>query len=325
MILRYEHLSQHPKVFKSMTGLRVSEFDKLANAVLPRYAATEIERLSRPDRQRAIGGGHPFALDDRDHILLTVVWLRVYPTHAVLGYLFGLSDISVGRAIKRVLPILEAAGRDTMRMPDPGKKRRRQWDELLKDTPELAVVIDSFEQKIQRPRDKDAADGYYSGKKKHHTLKSQVTVDEDNGRIVDTAISVPGPTADINLLAQSDVLNRLPEGVGGIGDLGYVGIEKLHPQGLAASPRRKPRRQVRPPEDVLYNTAFSRRRIIVENTIGRMRRYQSITQTDRPCSRNCGLGKSTTHGTVCLLTPRGEGAILPCTLLRSLTTRYRRY
>jgi hypothetical protein len=63
--------------------------------------------------------------------------------------------------------------------------------------------------------------------------------------------------------------------------LAYVGIEKLHPQGLGASPRRKPRGQPRPPEDVLYNTAFSRRRIIVENTIGRMRRYQSITQTDR--------------------------------------------
>jgi hypothetical protein len=86
MILRYEHLSQHPKVFKSMTGLRVSEFDALASDVLPRYAAAEIERLSRPDRQRAIGGGHPFELEARDHMLLTVVWVRVYPTHVVLGY-----------------------------------------------------------------------------------------------------------------------------------------------------------------------------------------------------------------------------------------------
>jgi hypothetical protein len=43
----------------------------------------------------------------------------------------------------------------------------------------------------------------------------------------------------------------------------------------------KPRGKPRPPEDVAYDTTFSRRRIIVENTIGRMRRYQSITQTDR--------------------------------------------
>jgi len=76
-------------------------------------------------------------------------------------------------------------------------------------------------------------------------------------------------------------MTRLPEGVGGIGDLAYVGIEKLHPTGLGASPRRKPRGKPRPPEDMRYNTAFSQRRIIVENSIGRMRRYQSITQTDR--------------------------------------------
>jgi len=187
----------------------------------------------------------------------------------------------VSRLIGRVLPMLEAAGRDTMRLPDPGKKRRRKLDELLQDTPELAVVIDSFEQRVQRPRDREEADSYYSGKKKQHTLKSQVAVDETTGQIVDVAESVRGPTADLTLLEQSQLLDRLPPGVGGIGDLAYTGIDKLHPDGLGAAPRRKPRGKPRPAEDVAYNTAFSRRRIIVENTIGRMRRYQSITQTDR--------------------------------------------
>jgi len=165
MILQYEVLSENTKVFKSLTGLRLSEFEALVEDVLPLYQAAEIERLSRPNRQRAIGGGHPFELADRDHILLTVIWLRVYPTHEVLGYLFGVSAVTVGRTIGRVLPILEQAGRDTMRMPDPGKKRRRSLDDLLADTPQLAVVIDSFGQRVQHPKDKDEADGYYSGKK----------------------------------------------------------------------------------------------------------------------------------------------------------------
>jgi hypothetical protein len=281
MIMRYIHLTQHPTVFYAVTGLRVTECDELLADVLPCYAQSEQDRLDRADRQRAIGAGHPFELSECDHILLTVVWLRVYPTHEVLGYLFGVSDSTVSRLISRVLPILEQAGRDTMRMPDPGKKRRRSLDELLRDTPELAVVIDSFEQRVQRPRDRDEADGYYSGKKKQHTLKSQVAVDETTGQVVDVSTSVPGPTADLRLLERSRLLDRLPSGVGGIGDLAYVGIDKLHPDGLGASPRRKPRGKPRPPEDVAYNTAFSRRRIIVENTIGRMRRYQSITQTDR--------------------------------------------
>ena len=100
MIMRYHHLTQHPTVFCSVTGLRVAEFDELLADVLPRYAQTEQERLTRPDRQRAIGAGHPFDLNERDHILLTVVWLRVYPTHEVLGYLFGVSDSTVSRLIR---------------------------------------------------------------------------------------------------------------------------------------------------------------------------------------------------------------------------------
>jgi hypothetical protein len=286
MIMRYEHLKRHPNVLLKMTGLRISEFDALVDDLLPRWVEMEHERLSRPDRERAMGGGRNQELAGRDQMLLTVVWLRVYPTHEVLGYLFGVSDSTVSRIIQRVLPVLEQAGRDTMRMPDPGRKRRRSLDQLLHDTPELAVVIDSFEQKVQRPQDPDDRDGFYSGKKKTHTLKSQVAVNEDTGAIVDVPDSVPGPTADINLLAQSGLMQRLPEGVGGIGDLAYVGIDKLHPLGLGASPRRKPRGRPRPPEDVAYNTAFSRRRIIVENTIGRLRRYQSLTQTDRQHRQN---------------------------------------
>jgi hypothetical protein len=281
MIMRYNWVSHYPQVFLSVTGLRVSEFDELVQDVRPAYAAAEVVRLERPERERALGAGHPFELKERDQLLLTVVWLRVYPTQEVLGYLFGVSDSTVSRVIQRVLPVLEQAGRDTMRLPDPGKKRRRTLDDLLRETPELAVVIDTFEQRVQRPRDKDDADGWYSGKKKQHTLKSQVAVDEDTGQVVDIADSVAGRTADLTLLVQSDLLNRLPDGVGALGDSAYQGIARHHPRGLGASPRKKPWGKPRPPEDTAFNTAFSRRRIIVENTIGRMRRYLSITQTDR--------------------------------------------
>jgi hypothetical protein len=277
--MRYEHLSQQPSVFLSVTGLRVGEFDQLYEEVLPAYQEAEVRRLERPDRQRAIGGGLSPELDARDQLLLTVVWLRVYPTNEVLGYLFGVSDSTVSRVIQRVLPVLEAAGRDTMRLPDPGRKRRKQLDELLRDIPQLAVVIDSFEQKVQRPPDHDEQKRFYSGKKKQHTLKSQVAVDEETGRIVDVSDSVPGPTPDISLLDQSGLLDRLPEGLAALGDAGSQGIDKRHPRGH--SPRKKPRGKDRPPEDVAYNHAFSCRRIIVENTIGRVRRYQALTQADR--------------------------------------------
>jgi hypothetical protein len=297
MMLRYNQLSQHAKVFQSMTGLSVSLFDELQQAIEPQFIEAERNRLNRPDRQRAVGGGREQEVEVIDQVLMTVVWLRCYPKQHVLAYLFGVSESSVSRVLNRVLPLLEVSGRDTMRLPDPGRKRRRELDELLKATPDLAVVIDSFEQRVQRAQDRQAADAHYSGKKKQHTLKSQVAVDEDSGLFVDVSASVPGPTADLKLLETSKLLERLPEGVGGLGDLAYLGMDKLHPTGKAATPRRKPRGKPRPPEDVAFNQAFARRRIIVEHSIGLARHFESITQMDRHHRKNhaarvaavCGL------------------------------------
>ncbi len=277
-----DRLRQSAAALRAMTGLRVPEFAAFERDVVPRLTAAELARRQRPQRKRAIGAGHPCALSARDQLLLTVVWLRQYPTHEVLALLFDLgAATTVGRTIARVLPVLEAAGQDTMRLPDPGRRHRRTLDALLADTPALAVVIDSFEQRVQRPTDRTERDQWYSGKKKTHTIKTQVAVDADTGQIVDVPESVPGPTADITLLERSGLLTRLPAGVGGIGDLAYVGIARLHPRGLGAAPRRKPRGQDRPPEDIIYNQAFARRRIVVEHSIGRLRHYQCLSQRDR--------------------------------------------
>jgi hypothetical protein len=277
MIARLASLRAHPVVFEHLTGLTVAVFDELAAQVAPAVEGAHRKRLDRPDRKRAIGGGDDFDLATTDQLLLTVIWLRQYPTNEVLGFLFGVSDSTASRARTRCLPVLEQAGKDTMRMPDPGAARRKRLPALLKDTPGLAVVIDSFEQRTQRPKRRQRA--YYSGKKKAHTLKSQVAVDEESGRFVDVSDSVPGRWADIKLLKRSRLMKRLPAGVGGIGDLGYVGIGDLHASG--ACPRRKPRGKPRPKRDVKYNRAFSRRRIVVEHALARLRRFRAVTDVNR--------------------------------------------
>jgi DDE superfamily endonuclease/Helix-turn-helix of DDE superfamily endonuclease len=281
MILRYDRLAKHPAVFKAMTGLSVAEFDTLAEDLVSLQVAALAARRDRPRRQRAPGGGPHFELHHRDQLLLTVVWLRHYPIAEVLGYLFGVSECTASRAIARALPVLEAAGRDTMRMPDPGRLRRKKLADLLAETPELAVIVDSFEQPIERPKDRAKADSFYSGKKKRHTLKVQVIVDEETGQFVDVSESFPGPTADIKVLESSCVLPRVPRGIGLLGDLAYLGMGQLSPAVPAATPRRKPRGKPRPEEDTSYNREFSRRRVKVEHSIGRMRRFQAVTEVDR--------------------------------------------
>lgn len=279
MILRREHLGNHPGVFRSMTGLTVEAFDRLLPELAAAFAADRRRRLDRPDRRRAVGGGDAFDLGVADQFLLTIVWLRHYPTQECLGYLFGASDSTALRAVRRCLPLLEQSGKDTMRLPDPGKGRRRDLPALLRETPELAVIVDTFEQRTQRPGRRQRA--YYSGKKKAHTLKSQVAVAED-GRVVDVAESRPGRWADLKVFKRSGLAGKLIRaGVGALGDLGYVGLDGVSPRLHGETPRRKPRGRERPAEDRRYNRAFARRRIVVEHGIGRLRRYQALSQVDR--------------------------------------------
>lgn len=287
-MMRYATLRRYPKVFRSMTGLDTHEFERLLDELAETYAERERQRLSRPDRQRAIGGGRSFELGYADQVLLTLIWLRQYPTLDVLGYFFDIHAATASRTVGRLLPLLEEAGRATVRLSPhgeafrwPERKRGRPLPEILADCPELAVVIDTFEQRIQRPGDRATADRHYSGKKKQYTLKSQVAVDRATGRICDVAKSVPGPTADITLLKASGLLKALPEDVGAWGDLAYVGLRDLHPRGLGAHPRRKPRGKERPIEDRAYNTAFSRERVVVEHSLAQVRHYRSLSDPYR--------------------------------------------
>jgi hypothetical protein len=160
-------LSQPPAVFLKMTGLRLDECDQLGAAVEPQRVEAERRRLERPNRQRVIGGGRRSELDQRHQLLLTVIGRRQSPTHEGLGDGFGVHPPTGGGSIGRVLPRLEQAGRDRLRLPDPGRKRRRKLDALWADTPELALVMDRFEPRVQRPKDKTQRASSSSGKKKN--------------------------------------------------------------------------------------------------------------------------------------------------------------
>ena len=75
--------------------------------VVPVVEAAHRKRLVRPGRQRAIGGGDNSDLSAADQLLLTVIWLRQYPTNEVLGFVFGVSDSTASRVRARCLPVLE--------------------------------------------------------------------------------------------------------------------------------------------------------------------------------------------------------------------------
>ena len=281
MIFKYTNLKKHPAVFRAVTGLTSKEFDDYTTPLTIKLADQVPKALERSDRQRAIGGGRHQDLNGRDQFLLTVVWLRLYPTYEVLGYLFGISDSSAYRVVKRCLPLLEEAGREEIRRSQAHAARKRGYnlEGIFEQIPGLAVIVDTFEQEIERPSNRQEADRYYSGKKKRHTMKSQVTVDAYTGEVLDVAPSESGRGQDKGCFNRSGTPERLPDDTAYMADLGYPGLEKDLPN--AAIPRKKPREKPRPAEDKEYNTNFASKRVVVEHTIGRIRSYQALASRDR--------------------------------------------
>ncbi len=56
-MINYQRLSQKPEIFKNLTGATIDEFNELYRQTYPIWQQQEQERLSRRNRQRAIGGG----------------------------------------------------------------------------------------------------------------------------------------------------------------------------------------------------------------------------------------------------------------------------
>jgi hypothetical protein len=86
-MITYERLPRTPQAFPALTGLCLEEFDRLFREVTAadrRRVATTTTKDGRP-RRRAVGAGRHPDHDLRDRLLMTLFWLRVYPSYSLLG------------------------------------------------------------------------------------------------------------------------------------------------------------------------------------------------------------------------------------------------
>src|SRR5262249_52812427 len=141
MVMTYVHLRTDEHIFRKLTGFSIPEFERFLVEIAPPFKEAEAVRLSRTDRLRAEGGGNHAELEFCDQVLLTMIWLRLYPKQEVLGDFFGISQPTVWRCIARVEPILAATRWERLRGHDPGRKRRHSLEQLLIQVPELLSLV----------------------------------------------------------------------------------------------------------------------------------------------------------------------------------------
>jgi len=252
-------LLRSPSTFRRLTGLTPVAFGRLLAEVATAAQAARTRRGYRAGRQRKAGAGRKAALTLADQLLMLLIYYRTYVPHTFLGFLFGLDDSNVSRSNRRLEPLLAGI----FRIPE--RKVELSQEEIRE------LFFDSTERPTARPV--RGQKRFYSGKKKRHTLKTQVVVvrvrkkpgrtpQRRRVRIVAISPTFPGSTHDKKVYDQTGVV--IPAGVKGYGDTAYIGTP-------LKTPRRKPRKGALTPRQRAGNRRVSKRRIVVEHGIGKMK------------------------------------------------------
>ena len=92
-MITYEALQADRRQFLALTGLTLSEFQRLLSAFPQAYQQLypANQTAERQPRQRSAGGGCKGRLEQlEEKLLFLLVYLKTYPLQAVMGELFGL-------------------------------------------------------------------------------------------------------------------------------------------------------------------------------------------------------------------------------------------
>ena len=106
-------------------------------------------------------------------------------------------------------------------------KRLKTTEEVEQYFPGFLAFIDSTEQQIPRPIDKNRRKIYYSGKKKRHTVKNQIMVN-NHGYIIHKTDHKKGQRHDYDVYKNNHPITPKQLLMSLI--LGYLGIEKDFPE-----------------------------------------------------------------------------------------------
>jgi hypothetical protein len=223
-MLKYNQLKDKRKEFLAATGLNPEEFERLLPVFKEKYTAhdpADQTKEGKP-RQRRVGGGTKGKLQaDEDKLLFILVYQKTYPLQTMHGMQFELSQPQANYWVHRLLPVLQAS------LAGMGMKPERDPAEVAK-SPLMAeagadLLIDGTERRRQRPKDAKKQEQHYSGKKKTHTDKNLVLVNNQSKKVMYLSPTVGGQTHDKKMA--DDYPINYPVGATLGKDTGFQGYE----------------------------------------------------------------------------------------------------
>jgi hypothetical protein len=115
--------------FKRLVGVKPKTFEEMVDIV-------------RPHADKTGKRGRSFKLSAEDMVLLTLEYLRDYPTYLRLGSDWGIHESSACRISRRVEEVLVRSGKFKL----PGKKQ------LKSNTTFEVILVDVAESPVERPK-----------------------------------------------------------------------------------------------------------------------------------------------------------------------------
>ena len=241
------------KPFRSLTGVTPDQFLAMSNKLRPLWKQRIVDRKSRSGRPWGVGG-----LDD--HLLVLLILYRCHITQDFLGCLYDVDKATICRSLKRI---------ETLAVRVLGVARRV----VVSAEEAEALIVDCTEQTVYRPSRKQRC--WYSGKKKRHTIKTEIILTE-RGRIAAASRPAPGRVHDIELRRRG---LPLPKGSRLYADSGYQGYQNDHPATDIPYKRSKKRPLTKDERD--YNHGLSRFRVRVEHAIARLKAFRVLADRYR--------------------------------------------
>lgn len=236
-MLKYTELKEKPREFLAATGLTDEEFQCL----LPQFencyrqlSPPKPKVLKKKQKRRAAGGGRKSHLESlSDKLLFILVYQKTSPLQTMQALQFGLSQPQTNRWIHRLLPVLQKS------LSEMGMTPERHGADvaasLAAQEGGANLCIDGTERRLQRPVNAERQKQKYSGKKKTHTDKNILLVNENTNRVVYLSQSVEGKKHDKKLADESNI--SYPQNATLTKDTAF---QKYQPTGvLTAQPKKK--------------------------------------------------------------------------------------
>lgn len=274
-MLSYHAIANKPRVFQSLSGLKVEEFEQLLQPFEQAWDAyVEEHHIQGKTRQRRYGAGRKSQLNTlEDKLLFILVYFRLYPTQAVQGFLFGIGQPQAHEWVHKLSGVLNAALGYEKQLPE---REPHRLEAVLQQCPSLEFIIDGTERRINRPKDKGDQKQYYSGKKKGHTVKNNI-ITHRRGKVVFLSDTYEGKKHDKAICDEEEY--EFPLGSTLWQDTGFQGYRV---EGVTTfQPKKKPRNGELTEAEKQRNRDISSERVEIEHQISGIKRCNIVTDKFR--------------------------------------------